>query len=37
MRGMGGRKEDIELLKKWVSKQIPRRRLGYMRKKLVVE
>jgi len=31
------RREEIMILKEFVSKLIPRRRLGYMKKKMVIE
>jgi len=32
-----GKREEVEVIKKFVSKRIPRRKLGYMKKKLVVK
>ena len=30
-------KEKVDIIKRFVSKRIPRRKLGYMKKKLVVK
>jgi len=30
-------KEEVEVVKRFIAERIPRRRLGYMKKKLVVE
>lgn len=32
-----GKREDVKVLKDFISKVIPRKRLGYMKKKAVVE
>lgn len=34
---MKATKEEIEIIKRFISERIPRRKLGYMKKKLVVE